>query len=63
MPHADTLAVTHHDDTVTRYTDARYQLHRGSIRVWTADGETVHRDVLTTEASRRHAAAGTEADR
>lgn len=62
MPHADTLTVTHHDDTVTRYTDARYRLHRGGIRVWTADGETLHIDVLTTEAYRQRAGAAAEGD-
>jgi hypothetical protein len=53
MPHADTLTVIHDDDTHTTYTDARYQLHRGGVRIWTADGETVHTDVLMTQAYRQ----------
>ncbi|WP_433732542.1 hypothetical protein ACQP2Y_46690 (plasmid) [Actinoplanes sp. CA-051413] len=53
MPHADTLTVIHDDDTRTTYTDARYQLHRGGVRIWTADGETVHTDVLMTQAYRQ----------
>jgi hypothetical protein len=50
MPHADTLTVIHHDDTRTDYTDADYQLHRDGVRIWTADGETVHTDILMTHA-------------
>ncbi len=38
---------------VWSYTDARYQLHRGAVRIWTADGETVHTDVLMTQAYRQ----------
>ncbi len=53
MPHADTLTVIHHDDTSTDYTDARYRLHRDGIQIWTADGETVHTDVLMTQAYRQ----------
>jgi hypothetical protein len=53
MPHADTLTVIHHDDTRTRYRDARYQLHRDGVRIWTDDGETVHTDVLMTQAYRQ----------
>lgn len=53
MPHADTLTVIHDDDTRTDYTDAHYQLHRGGVRIWTADGETVHTDVLMTQAYRQ----------
>jgi len=56
MPHADTLTVIHHDDTHSRYTDARYQLHRDGIRIWTADGETSHTDVLMTQAYRQRTA-------
>ncbi|SNY72919.1 hypothetical protein [Paractinoplanes atraurantiacus] len=52
MPYADILTVIHHDDARTDYTDARYQLHRGGVRVWTTDGETVHTDVLMTQAYR-----------
>jgi hypothetical protein len=50
MPHADTLTVIHHDDTRTHYRDARYQLHRDGVRIWTTDGETLHTDVLMTQA-------------
>jgi hypothetical protein len=53
MPHADTLTVIHHDDTRTDYTNARYQLHRDGIRIWTTDGETLHTDVLMTQAYRQ----------
>jgi hypothetical protein len=53
MPHADTLTVIHDDDTRTQYADARYQLHRGGVRIWTADGEIVHTDVLMTQAYRQ----------
>lgn len=53
MPHATTLDVIHHDDTRTQYTDARYLLHRGGIRIWTADGEHAHTDVLMTQAYQR----------
>jgi hypothetical protein len=56
MPHADTLTVIHHDDTRTQYADARYQLHRDGIRIWTTDGETVHTDVLMTQAYRQRTA-------
>ena len=56
MPHADTLIVIHHDDTRTEYTDARYQLHRDGIQIWTVDGETVHTDVLMTQAHRQRTA-------
>jgi hypothetical protein len=52
MPHATTLDVIHHDDTRTQYTDARYQLHRDGIRIWTADGEHAITDVLMTQAYR-----------
>jgi hypothetical protein len=52
MPHADTLTVVHHDDTRTEYTDVTYRLHRDEIRVWTADGEQLHADVLMTQAYR-----------
>lgn len=53
MPHADTLTVIHDDDTRTDYTNADYQLHHGGVRIWTADGETVHTDVLMTQAYRQ----------
>jgi hypothetical protein len=62
MPHADTLTVIHHDDTTSRFRDARYQLHRDGIRIWTADGETLLTDVLMTQAYRRRAAAAAEGD-
>ena len=62
MPHADTLTVIHHDDTTSRYTDAHYQLHRDGVRIWTADGETLHTDVLMTQAYRRRAGAPVEGD-
>ena len=52
MPHADTLTVIHHDDTTSRYTDVVYQLHREGIRIWTLDEETLHTDVLMTQAYR-----------
>jgi hypothetical protein len=55
MPHADTLTVIHHDDTRTQFSDARYQLHRDGIRIWTADGEHTITDVLMTQANRQHA--------
>jgi len=57
MPHADTLTVVHHDDTRTEYTDVTYRLHRDEIRVWTADGEQLHADVLMTQAYRSAAPA------
>ena len=57
MPHADTLTVIHHDDTTSRYTDARYQLHRDGIRIWTTDGPIVHTDVLMTQAYRAQTTA------
>ena len=60
MPQADTLTVIHHDDTRTQYIDARYQLHRDGIRIWTAAGQTTHTDILMTQAYRR--AAGAVAD-
>lgn len=58
MPHADTLDVVHHDDTRTRFTDVRYELHRDGIRIWSADGEHAFTDVLMTQAYRQR-----EADR
>jgi len=56
MPHADTLTVVHHDDTRTRFKDVRYQLHRGGIRIWSADGEHDVTDVLMTQAYRQRTA-------
>lgn len=53
MPYATTLTVIHHDDSRTCYRDARYQLHRDGIRIWTGAGETVHTDVLMTQAYRQ----------
>ena len=50
MPHAATLDVLHHDDTRTRFTDVRYQLHRDGIRIWSADGEHTITDILMTQA-------------
>ncbi|MEU8816495.1 hypothetical protein [Actinoplanes sp. NPDC048796] len=57
MPHADTLDVVHHDDTRTRFTDVRYQLHRDGIRIWPAEGgEQLVTDVLMTQAYRQRTA-------
>jgi hypothetical protein len=53
MPHADTLTVIHHDDSRTRFSDVRYQLHRDGIRIWSADGEQLVTDVLMTHAYRQ----------
>lgn len=53
MLRADELLVTHHDDTVSRFTDVRYMLGRGGLRVLTAAGAEVVfacHDVLTTQA-------------
>ncbi len=50
MPYASELTVVHHDDTRTRYTDVRYRLYRDGVRVWTADGQRDHPDVLMTLA-------------
>jgi hypothetical protein len=52
MPHADSLVVVHHDDTRTRYTDVRYQLHRDGVRIWCADGEHALSDILMCHAYR-----------
>ncbi len=56
MPHADTLDVVHHDDTRTRFTDVRYQLHRNGIRIWSAEGEHAITDILMTQAYRQRPA-------
>jgi hypothetical protein len=56
MPHADTLTVVHHDDTRTRYTDVRYQLVRGGIRIWSDEGEHAFEDILMTHAYRQREA-------
>ena len=56
MPHADTLTVVHHDDTKTSYTDVRYQLHRGGIRIWSEEGEHAFTDILMTHAYRQREA-------
>lgn len=53
MHYADTLTVVHHDDSRTSYTDVRYVLDRNGIRVFSASGEDVFTDVLTTHAYRR----------
>jgi len=50
MPYATTLTVIHHDDTRTRYREVRYQLHRDGVRIFTADGEHLHTDILMTQA-------------
>jgi len=56
MPHTDTLTVVHHDDTRTRYSDVRYELHRDGIRIWSADGEHTITDILMTHAYRQRPA-------
>ena len=56
MPRADTLTLVHHDDRRTTYTDVTYRLHRDAVRVWTAGGETLHTDILMTQAYRRRVA-------
>jgi hypothetical protein len=57
MPHADNLTVVHHDDTRTRFTDVRYQLVRGGIKIWSADGEHDITDILMTHAYRQRTAS------
>jgi hypothetical protein len=56
MPHADTLTVVHHDDTMTSYEDVRYELHRDGIRIWSHDGEHAITDILMTQAYRQREA-------
>lgn len=51
MLRADELTVVFHDDSVVRFTDVRYLLGRGGLRVVTAAGEEVifaNHDVLMT---------------
>jgi hypothetical protein len=56
MPRADTLTVVHHDDTRSRFTDVRYQLHRDGIRIRSDTGEHAITDVLMTQAYRQRTA-------
>lgn len=55
MQHASSLRIVHPDDTVTRYTDVKYTLHRDSVHVETPDGEHHHHDTILTDVEKRAA--------
>lgn len=61
MLRADELTVVHPDGTTSEFTDVRYALHGGSVRILTAGGdEKVFPDhaVFTCHATRFHPPPG-----
>jgi hypothetical protein len=56
MQPATTLTIKHPDDTVTRYRDVKYTLHRDMVHVVDQDGKDHFHDAILTEADHQRAA-------